>query len=400
MSQREVVEFFAIREKIFSDKQGADARELAAMQPTRWITLLRKISQRAARPQDSGMLQKEIQRVIEFIKDGSQLLFSAQLVSAERWRVAGAIPLLIDIKNEDKLLEENVGFLIGAIIFEIAPAFAEVPDLNLNMTGFTELSSPPYIAECSRYSIAKFANGAGFTDEMRYIEEHGKDILGKLRTKERELVQKVQEAEQIHEEYLKDFRERSNETIAKVEQSADEKIEARLTAKQELDKISKPVDLWSKAARTHRRRFQVGLSLISLTVVVFSVGAIEYLVPALNNLGFVRSEAAQPFTPATTFTLAITAAIIAAAGFVLKIAGRFVTNALTLAEDAEVRAALADTFIGLTAEDTRGSNEDRDKARTVMLAALFRPLPGHQQEDITAPTVLSLAQDLLKKPGS
>lgn len=167
-------------------------------------------------------------------------------------------------------------------------------------------------------------------------------------------------------------------------------FEAEKKAASELRNIEEPVKLWRTRASRKHSQYWIGVFLLAAAIAVLGYEATQWLPIFLDRVGLDAAGTAQAFTPRSSIVLAVTIAFIAGVAWVLKIVGRVVINSLALAEDAELRSALTDTYLRFIAGETV-----QEKDRTIMLAALFRPLPGAQQEDIEAPTVLSIAKDAL-----
>lgn len=84
---------------------------------------------------------------------------------------------------------------------------------------------------------------------------------------------------------------------------------------------------------------------------------------------------------------------VIAVGWVLRILARIAGAAVVLADDAAQREAMLETYYRLVA-DTNAAMQPGD--RILVLNALFRPLPGHQNEDISPPTFADVIGDLIK----
>ncbi|MFZ9502550.1 MAG: hypothetical protein ACO27F_13385 [Beijerinckiaceae bacterium] len=78
---------------------------------------------------------------------------------------------------------------------------------------------------------------------------------------------------------------------------------------------------------------------------------------------------------------------VVAVGWLLRIGGKVVTQALTLKSDAEQRLALLETYIRMVADPQSGVDKTD---RALVLNALFRPLPGQEVDDVQPPTFLEL----------
>lgn len=394
----DLVEALTKKEVIFDRSQDAHARELKANQRVYWKSIGTTLIGNLSNYRTSSDALEELKVIFLLIDTHAESLTKIQK-TPEAHVVVSSLPLITG-DNAIYSCAHNVPFHTAAAIFaELSPLILQGAFGDENRR-FTELGAGCFAAL-----------GALYVFEKCLSSREGPELLDKLKSNASSLLQGLEEKSVIYENATRDiemahlrlsstFSADTDKALSKFERDAAAKVDAYLNAQRELDKIRRPVNLWSDNARKHRWSFRLGLVGLLATVGLSGFGLLVYLPDMLDSLGFIKSGSAEQFTPASTLTLAIFIALVAAAGFVLKIAGRFVTNALTLAEDAEVRSALADTFIGLTAEDSKATEATRDQARTVMLAALFRPLPGHQQEEITAPTVLSLAQDMLGKRSS
>jgi hypothetical protein len=95
--------------------------------------------------------------------------------------------------------------------------------------------------------------------------------------------------------------------------------------------------------------------------------------------------------PISSFLVFIVVPVVGVA-WVLRIFARWITNSLTLGEDAEQRRAMLETYFSLVGnKDAKMEQSDR----ILILNAIFRPLPGHQVEDVAPPTLLDLTKDAL-----
>lgn len=73
--------------------------------------------------------------------------------------------------------------------------------------------------------------------------------------------------------------------------------------------------------------------------------------------------------------------------WLVRLVVRFNGRSLTLMDDATTRQALMDTFYRIA-----NDNGATDKEREMMLQAIFRPLPGHQNDSADFPNVIELVQ--------
>jgi hypothetical protein len=78
---------------------------------------------------------------------------------------------------------------------------------------------------------------------------------------------------------------------------------------------------------------------------------------------------------------------VIAIAWVFRMVARWVMSSLTLGDDAEQRRAMLETYFALVG-DPNAKMEPSD--RILILNAIFRPLPGHQSEDVAPPTLTDL----------
>lgn len=152
--------------------------------------------------------------------------------------------------------------------------------------------------------------------------------------------------------------------------------------------------LWSIKARNHRIMYAIGASLF-IGAISFFVGCAIIYWP--NLIGALPEEVFKdhPFGG-----LALMLIPILAIAWVLRLISRFTLNNMMLADDAHQRSVMVNTFLKLVSTEVGGDQMeptdemryavDADKDRTIILNAIFRPLPGTVQEDIQPPSLLDL----------
>lgn len=77
--------------------------------------------------------------------------------------------------------------------------------------------------------------------------------------------------------------------------------------------------------------------------------------------------------------------------WVLRLISRFTIQNMVLADDAQLRRVMAETYVKLVSEGAIKEPEDR----AIILTALFRPLPGSHSDDVSPPSIT----DILKQGG-
>ena len=118
------------------------------------------------------------------------------------------------------------------------------------------------------------------------------------------------------------------------------------------------------------------LIAICVVAVICQFDAIKSLITEVtasgNNSKFEIGQTAQLLSRFLIFTLPVATAI-----WILRVILRFANLNLSLAEDAAQREVMAQTYVNLLSTGQLTEKEDRQ----LMLAALFRPLPGIQEID-------------------
>lgn len=93
-------------------------------------------------------------------------------------------------------------------------------------------------------------------------------------------------------------------------------------------------------------------------------------------------------------TVAMLTVCVIAVGWLLRFLGRFVTENMVMQSDASQREVMIRTYLALVG-DEHAKMEQAD--RTLILNAIFRPLPGHQREDVAPPTLVDVVKSATGK---
>lgn len=166
----------------------------------------------------------------------------------------------------------------------------------------------------------------------------------------------------------------------------DDKIKAAVTAVQDNFVFKDAKADWANKSRNHWILFWVTIFLFIAAVMSLVWGSYVFhdeimkLIPKNQDGSFGFGA------------IAIITIPIAAIAWVLRIFTRFALQNLTLAQDASQRRIIFDTYIKLV-QETAPQMSENDRA--LMLAAIFRPLPGAHQADVAPPNLL----DLIGKKG-
>jgi hypothetical protein len=137
--------------------------------------------------------------------------------------------------------------------------------------------------------------------------------------------------------------------------------------------LKKPAELWTKVSETKHKQWKIWLSAFSalvilpLALIIINHEAAENIVIKITGSGNgVLSGLAALTIPALAY------------GWLLKNVAKIFAQSLALADDADLRHALAYTFLGL-AENKDLTMTEADRA--LILNALFRPLPTQSHDE-------------------
>lgn len=171
-------------------------------------------------------------------------------------------------------------------------------------------------------------------------------------------------------------------------QQASDDIEAARKQATEAGILLSATHLWARKAILHGVGFWLGLAAMAGIV-----GTGLYMA-YLHGPAFLASLPKKADGEVTYVTVALITICAIAAGWLLRFIGRFVTESMVLQTDADQRRVMLQTYLALVG-DKDAKMEQAD--RTLILNAVFRPLPGHQSEDVALPTLLDLARSAV--PG-
>jgi len=164
-------------------------------------------------------------------------------------------------------------------------------------------------------------------------------------------------------------------------------IDAARAAAYESAALQGATEVWGEKRKSHNKAFWRGMIVLSL-VIGGGLGAL-----LLNWPEIIAAIPRKNDGDIAYGIVALIAVPIIAVGWLLRIGARLVTNALTLSEDAQQRTAMLETYLRLVG-DQQAKMEPTD--RILILNAIFRPLPGHQMEEVAPPTIGDLISDRLK----
>lgn len=166
------------------------------------------------------------------------------------------------------------------------------------------------------------------------------------------------------------------ESVEALIDSASTQIEYFKNAKLQYETLRSIISLWENKARAHKNNFIIacavfGVVLIATMIYIF-IG-VNVDTPIGQTDGWLRT--AKAIAPVVLLA------------WVLKIISRFILQNFALMDDAKLRAAIADTFLGLVAEKNVEMNEGE---RGLALHALFRPPANNQEAEVAPPSLVDI----------
>ncbi|MBG6143607.1 hypothetical protein IWQ51_001730 [Labrenzia sp. EL_142] len=210
-----------------------------------------------------------------------------------------------------------------------------------------------------------------------------------IQQKERETLEKFNKRSQDKiEELVFKFTEENTNTL-KIE------TEKQINfAKEQIAKHRKEVgatlvvenahDLWKKKSESHKKAYYIS-SLIFIAVVVFSIGVpVFYWTSLFNQI----KDLDQLFANHVFGGVLLLLIPVLGVAWILRLVSRFAVQNMTLADDAEIRKVMAETYVKLVSQE--GAMDPHDRA--IILTALFRPLPGSHGEDVSPPSIADIVK--------
>lgn len=145
--------------------------------------------------------------------------------------------------------------------------------------------------------------------------------------------------------------------------------------------------LWQEKSNTHKILFYI-FGFIFISLVLISIG-----LPTLywSHISTEIIKLEPLFKDHIIGAIVLLLIPVLGVAWILRLFSRFTLQNMILADDAQMRRVMAQTYVKLVSNDAIKDPEDR----AIILTALFRPLPGTHGEDISPPTIA----DILKSAG-
>ncbi|MET3710274.1 hypothetical protein ABIC65_000954 [Sphingomonas trueperi] len=356
--------------------EPSDFPELAALLLEPWQTI-HKYSDRLINASFVEEAQREIN---ELVSQRSPIAFSSPAGSSIR----------------SVLLDEGILPAIGATkLAQALPDTASIPFMSSSeQVGARRLERDFGAAYLS--DIADKGKNLSQLLDMYEAQTHELEAkMLEITGKNQELIRKIDETAAIYEARFAQFIEdRSTETARSIA-DWNEKHEAARKSVLERTKIKKPVALWAEIAKKHEFAYRIRAGL---SVAVGSGGIFLAFVVVKESYRF----AEQLFKDASTGVKGATASVLRATWlheliftasatllyltiylWMTRILVRMMLSEHHLAVDARSREAMADTYLGLIAENEAADEKDR----AIILNSLFRPVTDGLVKDDALPLI-------------
>jgi hypothetical protein len=390
---RKLVKVFSTRDARFPLERDAHARELAAGQPRIWNILLGEITREITQ---GGQGDPALVNALNSLNGQITDRYFSVVKHPTEFVVHGRIPVLQDTNALTDLTSTPI-YLLAAVVVETLdyvwqnwkPSGAAAEPTML--AGFSYM---PLLVAITEYTAVKL-DAASEQDAAQTQEGIAKDVAAAQSTIDllkEDAARAAQVQSQLFDTRLleagkKDQEQREQWTVFL--HDSQQQVEALKAQMHETNALQTATSVWQHKQTRHRATFGFGLAALALTIAALVA---LFLLKAPELLAQLPRKSPDNDIPYGVVALCFVPII--AIGWILRIGARWITNSLTLGEDAEQRRAMLDTYFSLVG-DPNAKMEETD--RILILNAIFRPLPGYQTEDVAPPTLLDLAKDAVSK---
>lgn len=320
--------------------------------------------------------------------------------STNNWTVEGRIPLLSEPGAAQSLVADP-WTIISVILVDAGPSLLGIDppisvQLNMHISAYQafkayRIHSRDQMADVERrlkaaeqnlnneakrtrnYSVATEKAIVGLEGFKVALIEEQNVALSKL---DIHIDDEALTAQKRHEEF--------RQFLAK----GQEQIDAAAKSVVEAGILGEAISVWRKKVVAHRTLFWGGLGLLFGGFIAFAQNAPGFWLEYGQTIR--RTETGDvPYTELIGLLAALGAII-----WLTRIVVRLVFTAQALADDAVQRRAFLETYLRLV-RDPDAKMETND--RILVLNAIFRPLPGHQTEDVAPPTIADLIRERIPK---
>jgi len=317
-----------------------------------------------------------------------------------KWVVAGKLPLLVD-STRPLLLDVSPWEKLSVIIVDAGPNLLglEIPFSPQLVVGISEYQAYKAIRSNSQEQIADVEARLNATEQKLDLEAQ------RLRDQSLATDRAQSELENFKRNLIEEQKDALNKINKNLEESSSfvhlqekdfrkfltkgqEQIDAASKSAVEAGILGEAIAVWTYKAKSHSKIFKTLLwSFIGLVFVVTISLPILWI---LFGSYITRTTSGDVPYADLIVILATLGAII----WLARILVRLVFTERSLADDAVQRRAFLETYLRLV-RDPDAEMETND--RILVLNAIFRPLPGHQTEDVAPPTIADLIRERIPR---
>lgn len=379
----------------FDSGGNSRANELAEHQPANWNKVFSALQAKLG--------GEHLAAVIKIYKSVLQYLGRNPVKinpTDNEYNVVSGLPLITDEEaNDANALIQGAPFAaLAAVIEALAfPLWGSAGDseLSLDEGVVALLRDPRIVTSMAQNAAAREANKAlkerDLNDEK--IQRNVETFLSNSKSKEESINRRLMEMMNAYQNNITEYVSQKIKLEAEFDtfiSDANAQILAARKQATESGILLNARTLWRNKARWHAGAFWAGLIVMAALI----GGGIYWVV--MSGPDFLAKLPKKVDGEIAYATVAMLTVCVIGAGWLLRFLGRFVTENMVMQSDASQREVMMRTYLALVG-DENARMEQTD--RTLILNAIFRPLPGHQSEDVAPPTLADVLKSATVKSG-
>ena len=383
-SIRNIIQTLGRRERKFEPDRDANAHQLVGHQQVSWHNLASIL------PSKLNIEHNTRTILLRFFASLLQEINNVALAEVKQfsdgyWTVCSEYPILeqkiIDVEND------HAPIWIGGIIVEMCTAFAISGRSTIL---FTEvITHPLFSLFCIKYMTLKEAERSTETGEaiLKDMQEQAGSVRAAAQMSYREVEKSIENMKASVETHISESRSNLEQNIVSLSDKISKLEEDIPRIKQlahESAALNSSKKIWENRISKYKTTHWVSLGLITFVIIVFVCLTVAYGGDYIKKFP-IKADGDYAYA-----VILFSIIPVIAIAWILKFFGRIVSNSLVLKEDAELRDAMLNTYFALIGDPEAKFDS---KERILIINAIFRPLPGHQSEDVAPPTLADLAKD-------
>jgi len=302
--------------------------------------------------------------------------------------------LIKDIDGMKKIIDNDNIFGKAIFLYYIYPYLFKAARVNRDHQSIQSIANVGRVARDGApvEIIDHFVGKLAFTDQVNNVLDV--DLRGEIKRISHDLTKiegNISSYENEFDELKHLAEDKMTRMIAEIGgkiELFEKDIESIRSYAIEKEKLKGIEAIWSKKEYVHKIISRIGLAIIVSMLFAFPI-LVMYHWPSIKieYLELVKQSGGL-------LTVPLFVVPVLALAWALRIINKVVMNEFVLADDASQRTALLKTYYMLVGdEDAKMQQGDR----LLVLNALFRPLPGHQNEEISPPNFSDLLKEMINK---